>query len=226
MYFLLYRNQNISELIATAIRDLADSSFIGDHDEQNIPLPSDPALYIADYYCKENVDETNNTLPFKIDGFMSDPENEWELRTVLSGGSLLGKSCQSALMLSKHSEELQRHAYFFGKHVALAWQASTDLEPFKYEHNSTDKISLISAPVLFHLKHDHTLYKEIKKGIKSVDNIDHSKIFEEVRNGPGLEKTQELQGKHILKALTELYKFPSSDARAALENVILAMQEN
>ncbi|CAO1417801.1 unnamed protein product [Diamesa hyperborea] len=219
------RNQNISELISTAIRDLADSSFIGDHDDQNIPLPSDPALYTTNYNSKPNVDETDNRLPFKIDGFMNDPENEWELRTVLSGGSLLGKSCQSALMLTKHSEELQKHAYLFGKHVALAWQASTDLEIFKYEQMTTDKISLISAPVLFHLNHDHTLYKEIKKGIKSIDNIDHSKIFEEVRNGPGLERTQALQGKHILKSMTELYKFPSSDARTALENVILAMQE-
>ena len=221
----LYRNQNISELISTAIRDLADASFIGDHDDQNNPLPSDPASYNTDYNSTPNVDATNNLLPFKIDGFMNDPENEWELRTVLSGGSLLGKSCQSALMLSKHSEELQNHAYLFGKHVALAWQASTDLEIFKYEQNTTDKISLISAPVLFHLNHDHTLYQEIKKGTKSIDNIDHSKIFEEVRNGPGLEKTQALQGKHILKSMTELYKFPSSDARAALENVILAMQE-
>lgn len=204
---------------------MTDSSFIGDHDEQNNPLPSDPARYNSDYNGEANVDEINNTLPFKIDGFMNDPENEWQLRTVLSGGSLLGKSCQSALMLSKHSEELQRHAYLFGKHVALAWQASTDLEPFKYEQMTTDRINLISAPVLFHLKHDPTLYNEIRNGIKSVDNIDYLKIFQEVRKGPGLEKTQELQGKHILKAMTELYKFTPSDARAALENVILAMQE-
>ncbi|CAO1377027.1 unnamed protein product [Diamesa serratosioi] len=219
------RNQDISELISTAIRDLADSSFIGDHDDQNIPLPSDPALYNTDHKCVGNVDDINNTLPFKIDGFMNDPECEWELRTILSGGSLLGKSCQSALILSKQPQEFQRNAYLFGKHVALAWQASTDLEPFKCAQMITDNISLISAPVLFQLKHDHELYKEIKKGIKSVENIDFSRIFEEVKNGPGLEKTHELQGKHILKAMTELYKFPSSEARTALENVILAMQE-
>lgn len=203
---------------------MADSNFIGDHDEQNNPLPSDPALYSSSHNCEANVDEINNTLPFKIDGFMNDPESEWELRTVLSGGSLLGKSCQSAIMLS-NQPHLQRPAYLFGKHVALAWQASSDLETFKYEQITTKKISLISAPVLFHLKHDHTLYEEIKNGIKSVEDINFSRIFEEVKNGTGLEKTQELQGKHILKAMTELYKFPSSDSRTALENVILAMQE-
>lgn len=46
-------------------------------------------------------------------------------------GSLLGKSCQGALKLAGHPPEMQRHAYLFGRHLALAWQACIDLEPFQ-----------------------------------------------------------------------------------------------
>jgi decaprenyl-diphosphate synthase subunit 2 len=81
-------------------------------------------------------------------------------------------------------------------------------------------------PVLFHLEHDPTLYDEIKNGVESVNNINYQKIHAAVLNGPGIEKTKELQSKHSMHAMTELYKFPPSDARKALENIIMAMQEN
>lgn len=173
-----------------------------------------------------NNDESDNKLPFKLDGFMDTPESEWELRHVLSGGSFLGKSCQCALILAKQPKELQRQAYFFGKHLSLAWQASMDLEPFTSSRLPFDaKISLISAPVLFHLEHDHAIYNEIKKGTKSVEDIDFHFIHKEIFKGPALRQTQELQNKHSIIALNELRKFPASDARTALENIILAKQE-
>jgi decaprenyl-diphosphate synthase subunit 2 len=74
-----------------------------------------------------------------------------------------------------------------------------------------------------HLEHEPTLYNQIKNGLESVNNINYQKIHSAVLNGPGIEKTKELQSKH---AMTELYKFPLSDARKALENIIMAMQEN
>lgn len=36
------RNQEIVELISSAVRDLAEAEFLGDRDEQNNPLPSMP----------------------------------------------------------------------------------------------------------------------------------------------------------------------------------------
>lgn len=227
MFFYIFRNQEVNELVATAIRDLSESNFIGDRDDQNIPIPWDPSkLKTAANPSETNNDESDNKLPFKLDGFMDTPESEWELRHVLSGGSFLGKSCQCALILAKQPKELQRQAYFFGKHLSLAWQASMDLEPFTSSRLPSDaKISLISAPVLFHLEHDHTIYNEIKKGTKSVEDIDFHLIHNEIFKGPALRRTQELQNKHSIIALNELRKFPASDARTALENIILAKQE-
>lgn len=172
------------------------------------------------------VDQIDNKQPFILDGIMGSPESEWTLRHTLASGTLLGKSCQSALLLAKRPELMQRYAYFFGKHLALAWQASMDLEPYKTELPLGHKLSLISAPILFHLEYDSLLYEDIKKGLESVDDVNYYKIHKEISQGPGIERTKELQSKHTLAAMTELYKFPKSDARLALEKIILAMQED
>lgn len=153
------------------------------------------------------------------------PEREWAFRHTLSSGSLLGKSCQGTLKLAGQSKSLQKQGYLFGKHLALAWQASMDLEPFRMQelpHNSS--FSLISAPILYHLEHDASLYEEIKKGRRSVEDISYTKLHRIVRAGPGIVKTQELQRNHSKAAMTVLDGFPPSDARTALQNIILAMQ--
>lgn len=215
--------------MCTAARDISDSHFIGDRDVQNNPLPTDPAKKNEGFSlvpAVEQVDEVDNRQPFNLKDVMGSPENEWTLRHTLANGTLLGKSCQSALLLGKQSEELQRQAYFFGKHLALAWQASIDLEPYKTELPLGHKLSLVSAPVLFHLEHDPTIYEDIKKGTETIDDVNFYKIHKKVSRGPGVERTKELQSKHTLLAMTELYKFPKSDARSALENIILAMQED
>lgn len=216
--------------MCTAARDISDSHFIGDRDRQNFPLPTDPTKKNEErkkpMTSDAQVDEIDNKLPFNLNSMMGSPENEWTLRHTLANGTLLGKSCQSALLLAKQGEDSQRHAYFFGKHLALAWQASIDLEPYKTELQLGRKLSLVSAPILFHLEHDPLLYNEIKKGSETIDDVNFYKIHKEISKGPGIKKTRELQSKNTLLAMTELYKFPSSDARNALENIILAMQEN
>lgn len=157
---------------------------------------------------------------------MKDPENEWTLRHILSAGSLLGKSCQGALKLAGLKEDFQRKGYAFGKHLALAWQACIDIEPFKISSIPYGaQFSLVSAPVLYHLDQDPDLYQEIIKGIESIDDIDYPKIHKIIYNGPGVEKTKELQQKHSSAALEVLNEFPDSDARTALQNIIFAMQD-
>ena len=57
-------------------------------------------------------------------------------------------------------------------------QACLDLEPFvagsQYVPGST--FNLTSAPVLFHLEHDPSLYTEIEAGVESVQNVDYEKV--------------------------------------------------
>lgn len=169
-------------------------------------------------------DQIDNSKPFDLKAIMGSAEDEWKLRETLAGGTSLGKGCQAALMLSKHSKELQKEIYFFGKHLYLGYKASQDLELFAPTESPAGGFSLVTAPVLFHLEYDHSLFDEIKKGSESVEKVDYEKIYEKVRNGPGIEKTKELLNKNNLIAKTLLYKFPQSSARNALENLILALE--
>ena len=224
MHFFFHRNQELIELISSAVRDLAESNFIGDRDEQNVALPSDPSLK-NDAPCDFTFGEIESTRGIDMSLILGHPEREWTFRHTLLSGSLLGKSCQGTLKLAGQPMELERQGYLFGKHLALAWQASMDLEPFHHpDHAFGTAFSLISAPVLYHLEYDPTLYEEIKRGKISVANIDFSKIHRDVRNGPGIERTQELQRFHSKTALTVLDNFPHSAARNALHNIIFAIQ--
>lgn len=203
----------------------------GERDAQNNPLPSDPFLKLSEQ--KKNpqlfeeipTDQIDNTLPFKLHDVMGTAENEWKLRHTLGGGTLLGKSCQAALMFAKHNEEKQREIYFMGKHMYLGYRAAKDLNIFSSnEVPASGKFSLISAPVLYHLEEDPSLYAEIKKGLESIENIDFGKIHRIVRNGPGIDKTKELLNKNNLISFTLLHKFPQSDSQRAIENLILAIE--
>lgn len=221
-----FRHQELNELMSTAFRDIAESNFIGERDIQNNALPSNPKNRLKEKRVQTiSTDQIDNKQPWNLKDAMDTPESEWTLRNTLANGTLLGKSCQSALLLAKHSVERQRYAYFFGKHLALAMQAIIDLFPYKNNFMYNQKLSLISAPMLFHLDYDPSLFDEIRKGYDSVDNIDFRKIHELVMNGPGIELTKQLQSKHSVLALKELEKFDKSDARNALENIILALQD-
>ncbi|GLH06334.1 Decaprenyl-diphosphate synthase subunit 2 [Gryllus bimaculatus] len=193
------QNQDLVELMSSAVRDLSEGEFLGRRDQQNNPLPS----------------------PDEV----KDAKADWTRRNVLSAGSLLGKSCQGTLKLAGHSRELQEKGYLFGKHLALAWQACLDLEPFRTSSQYTpgSAFNLTSAPVLFHLQHDHSLFEEIEKGIDSVENVDYEKIHSTVMDGPGFELTKNLQKEHSQQAMEVLSVFQESDAQTALRNIIVAM---
>lgn len=193
------RNQDIVELMSSALRDLAEAEFVGRRDSQNFPLPSMPPENRKGYAVKE-----------------------WTHMNVLSAGALLGKACQGTLKLAGHSSEMQDQGYKFGKHLALAWQAYLDLGPFISKDPITT-YSLCCAPIMFHIEHDPSILTEIDKGAESVSNVDYEKIHDIIMTGPGVELTKQLQKKHSQRAMEVLTVFEDSDARTALSNIIAAM---
>lgn len=104
------------------------------------------------------------------------------------------------------------------------WRVIYDVS-FYFVFFSGAQFSLVSAPVLFHLEYDPSIYAEIEKGCASVDDIDYEKLHRAIGNGPGLEKTKNLMRKHSHAAMEVLDRLPPTDARTALQNIILAMQE-
>nr|XP_012229392.1 PREDICTED: decaprenyl-diphosphate synthase subunit 2-like [Linepithema humile] len=192
------RNQDLVILISSAVRDLCQAEFVARRDSQNFPIPSIPPKDSTGYALKE-----------------------WTLLNVYGGGSLLGKSCQGTLKLAGHNEEIQEEGYKFGKHLALAWQASLDLGLCL----SNDKeiiYNLCAAPIMFHVEHDPSILIELDKGLESVENIDYLKLLDIVTAGPGIGLTKELVKEHSQKAMKILNVFKESDAKKALSNIIVS----
>ncbi|XP_060518741.1 all trans-polyprenyl-diphosphate synthase PDSS2-like [Cylas formicarius] len=214
------RNQDLVELMSSAVRDLAEAEFVGPRDKQNNPLPARPKESSSKYTQFTE----NNLEPLVVSEALGNAQAEWTLRHVLTAGSLLGKSCQGTLKLAGHTKELQEKGYLFGKHLALAWQACLDREPFT--PGSSGHFSLVCAPLIFTLQHKPSLYEYIEKGQGNVEDVDYELLRREVLQGPGLALTKKLQKEHSQAALTMLKELPASDARTALANIIEAMEES
>lgn len=212
------KNHDLNELMSSALRDLVECDFIGPRDEQNHPLPAKP---LALQERQElSIPPEFGVAPHKIDvkSVLGNAKAEWTLRNVLGGASLLGKSCQGAILLAGHDKHLQEQAYLFGRHLALIWQAHFEIQQLlaaKYE-----PFSLTSAPILFHLEHDVDAYEDIERGTDDIAHIDYAKLHNVVLNGPGIEKTRNLQEELAGEALQLLNNFGANDAREALENIV------
>lgn len=188
------RNVKVMELISTAVRDFTEAEFIGVRDDQGNQIP----------------DATMTML-------------EWEKKNFLAAGSLLAKSCQATLVLAGHSDELQQKAFEFGKQIAFAWQAYSDLQPFTdlYCYPPGTTIDLTSAPVILHLQSDPSLLRLISAAGDSMEHRDFKKIHHVVMAGRGVQETKDLCKSYIQAALNVLQDvFEPSDARTALENII------
>lgn len=212
------KNQQLNELMSSALRDLAECEFIGERDQQNNPLPyrpqNTPKLNMDDVFTKVQF----GTEPINTKSELGDAKSEWTVRNTLGGASLLGKACQGALMLAGHTESHQRTGYLLGKHLALAWQACVEKETI---NNKFGKYSLVSAPVLFHLQYEPKIYRII---YENLGNLDYEKLREKVLNGPGIDETINLQREHCEAALELLEDFRVEDAKIALENIIRSVQ--
>lgn len=212
------KNHDLNELMSSALKDLVECDFIGPRDEQNHPLPAKPLP------VEERKDVTVPTeygvAPLQIDMkcVLGNAKAEWMLRNILGGASLLGKSCQGAMLLAGHDKYLQEKAYLFGRYLGLVWQAHLDIQQFIAAQYGP--FSLTSAPVLFHLEDDIDAYQEIERGEKDVANINYAELHKTVLNGNGIMKTKTLQLELAGEALKLLDAFPIKDAHEALENII------
>ncbi|XP_012522271.1 decaprenyl-diphosphate synthase subunit 2 [Monomorium pharaonis] len=193
------KNQDLLLLISAAVRDLCQAEFVARRDNQNFPIPSIPPEDRTGYALKE-----------------------WTLLNTYGAGSLLGKGCQSTLKIAGHSKEIEEKGYEFGKHLALAWQASLDLG-LCINKDKEILQNLCAAPIMFHVEHDPSILVELDKGLESVENVDYLKVLDIVAAGPGIGLTKELVKEHSQKAMELLSVFKENDARKALSNIIVAI---
>ena len=71
--------------------------------------------------------------------------DDWQEQTYLSSGSLIAKSCQSAMLLAGHDKGLQDAAHRFGCHVAYAHQVCTGNSPWDmpFDHGRMFRIQIV-----------------------------------------------------------------------------------
>jgi decaprenyl-diphosphate synthase subunit 2 len=219
------RNSHLSALISSALRDLTESEFVGERDSQNMPLPSRPTIDMSNQvYVDIEGDKSirsltaNNRKYETLDtsDCIGIPHREWTMRNVLGGASLLGRGCEGALHLGGHDSEVQDLGYVFGCRVGLAWQASRELKVFSSGH----RFSLVSAPVLFAMQDDPSLYE----GLKYAKEVDYNALRVAVKSGPALEKTMSLYHEYSTAAVRTLDQFPNTDAANALRKIVLSMR--
>lgn len=209
------KNQELSYIISTALRDLSEGEFYGDRDEQNMPLPSKP------YEKSNQLDQyliSTDMLPIDTSDTLGYPIREWTVRGMFNGASLLGRGCQGAMLLSKQSLEIQEIAYHFGCHLCLAWQAANELQ--KLISDSIDSFSLVSAPILFALNDNPCLYERIEEVRQNRDKLDYGSFKLDVLKTDAVERTRLLYEEHAKSAKNCVEQFGDNESVNTIKTLI------
>lgn len=206
------RNQDLSYLISTALRDLSEGEFFGPRDSQNMPLPGKPLNSSTDSF-KINCD----TIPLNVTDILGSPIREWTLRTMYNGGSLFGRGCEGAVLLAGKDDAEQKKAYLFGCHLCLAWQAASELPKFAPENK--EPFSLVSAPVLFALNESPELYDEIKD-TDNVSSINFADLKNKVLKTDSIQKTKLLYTQNADKAKSYIEMFGDNQSVDTIKRLI------
>ncbi|XP_018028035.1 all trans-polyprenyl-diphosphate synthase PDSS2 [Hyalella azteca] len=112
-------NSQVVELVSSAISDFTTSEFLGERDDLGRPVLH-PAADLA----------------------------FWRTKTSLAVGSLLAKSCKSALLLAGHSDLATLDlVYSIGHQTGLAWQGSLELAPFLSKQSYSMKTKYICPQI-------------------------------------------------------------------------------
>ncbi|KAM9636267.1 all trans-polyprenyl-diphosphate synthase PDSS2 isoform 2-T2 [Morphnus guianensis] len=152
--------------------------------------------------------------------------SRWKEQVFLSHSALLAKSCQAAMELAKHSAEIQDVAFQYGKHMSMSHKLHSDLQPFVKESSSdTMAFSLNSAPAVLHQEFlgREAWIKQIREAQGKGNIMDYKKLREAIKAGKGVTSAIDLCRCHGNRALAALERFPPSEARAALANIVCAV---
>lgn len=212
------RDADVLKIISRAMCDVVDASFIGKQDENNNPLPFEPGR-IPD---RVDISFEESEKPVKLTGRSGKAENEWMFRQILYRGFLIAKGCQASAVLSGGgTQKIQKNCFELGKNLFLSWQAFVELKSFSDDIPIDGfNVNLTSAPVLFHLNQEPSLYRQIYEESHSRDGLDHEKLYKKVLNGPGIADTKKLLEKLKAQTHKELLNFSESEEKAEIQNIL------
>ncbi|XP_061193449.1 all trans-polyprenyl-diphosphate synthase PDSS2-like [Saccostrea echinata] len=144
--------------------------------------------------------------------------SDWVRQTYLSSGSLLERSCRSAVELADHREDQKEAAASFGENMAYLKQMKNDLKPFVSEDNNMEDFSITSAPVIKYLEQN----PEKRDTVMSLQTKDLRQIVSTIKSSDVIAECLSLCDKYGDNALKALDVFPQTDAKTALINIVNA----
>ncbi|KAJ8723670.1 hypothetical protein PYW07_007650 [Mythimna separata] len=212
------RNNEVTELISTGLRDLVEGDAFGNHDDNHNPLPTqpkgdnEPAIY--DW---ENED---NLMKLGSNDFLGRGVAEWTLRTMLMSGSILGKGCQGAMKLARRGPDMEKNAYILGGHLALLWQLYLDVKDF-FTHPYS--YSLVGAPTTIALWEYPQIYGHIWESKVEKTPIEYKQLYYAVRSTRSMDYLMKLLDDELAAVLEYSNRFPVEDARLALQKMALTI---
>ncbi|KAL4713041.1 hypothetical protein ACJJTC_001095 [Scirpophaga incertulas] len=209
------RNNEVTELISSGLRDLVEGDFFGEHDEANNPMPTKPkgTNEVTRRYEWETED---NLSKLGSNQFLGQGKDEWKLRTILTSGSLLGKGCQGAMKLAARGEQMERNAYILGVHLAMMWQLHLDVKDF-FTHPYS--YSLVGAPVLLAMWEYPQIYGHIFEHKLEGTPMEYKQLYYAVRSTRAIEYLSLFLDEELKAILHYSEKFPIEDAKASLQKM-------
>ncbi|CAG9573378.1 unnamed protein product [Danaus chrysippus] len=205
------KDPDVLYIVSTALRDLSESEFFGERDEQNMPLPGKPKKSI------EDLEISFDTTTIEASDVLGKPRKEWTTRTVYNGVSLLGRGCQSAMLIGKQNRDIQNYAFHFGCHVGLAWQAATELQRLTSDKG---QFCLASAPVLFALEGNPDLYKIIDQAKNDVNDVDYEDLKFNILKTDAIDKTRMLYRDHASKAMSFIDNIGQNESTEMIKKLV------
>ncbi|XP_026758557.2 all trans-polyprenyl-diphosphate synthase PDSS2-like [Galleria mellonella] len=213
------RNNAVTELISTGLRDLVEGDFLGEHDKENNPWPTRPkgSNEMRSHYEWEKED---NLRKLGSNEYLGQGKDEWIYRTMLMSGSILGKGCQGAMKLANRGEQTERDAYILGGHLALIWQLYLDVKEF-FTHPYL--YSLVGAPVTFALWEYPTIYSHILEAKLDKKPVEYKQLYYAVRGTRAIDYLSNFLDDELAAVLKYSERFPVTDARLSLQKMALTI---
>lgn len=195
--------------------DIIDSSFIGKSNKKGLPIPFQPGK--SQKMKRKSFDSILKPVESEPKGTAAD---EWILRQTLYRGNLISKGALANSLLAKKSLQIQKNSFELALNMYLCWQAYVDLQAFKDKKSEQNmEFLLSSAPVLFHLEKNPSIYGTIlSQSMTAEDNFES--LFKEVCRGTGIAETEKLLTKLVKNTRKILLEFEKSEEKTNLENIL------
>ncbi|SIN90532.1 heptaprenyl diphosphate synthase [Carnobacterium alterfunditum] len=152
--------------------------------------------------------------------------------TQISGktAQLFALACYSGALEGGQNERFARNCYYIGSHIGMAFQIMDDILDYSQTTESFGKPVLedvrqgiYSAPLIYAMRENYTVFKELLGKKEQMTNEDTAKVQQLVIDLGGLDEAQRLAGKYTDKALKPINQLPASPEKEIIRKVTVSL---